>query len=256
MDESCPDSVSLLATLAVASGALALVHPTYALFVLIPLVGYVVARLVLVRTELAEGGLALAAIVVPAGAVALWLRPIARETVSVNPSDERAAPGRSGTTRTSSTSSPTGATAWPRRWSGAPGRSRSLALFAVPLAVLAARRRWGAFVIGGFLAVLVLMLWPTLFTHFSDVVSISQARRAAGFVPFPFAVAGAAAVLARLLALGALPVGLGGRASPSSSPTRATSATRSTTVVRRWRPGWPCSAPPRRWWSERSCRAG
>jgi hypothetical protein len=79
----------------------------------------------------------------------------------------------------------------------------------VPLAVLAARRRWGAFVIGGFLAVLALVLWPTLFTHFADAGSISQARRAAGFVPFPFAVAGGAAVLARLLSLGALPVGLG-----------------------------------------------
>jgi hypothetical protein len=64
-------------------------------------------------------------------------------------------------------------------------------------------------VIGGFLAVLVLVLLPSLFTHFADAVSISQARRAAGFVPFPFAVAGGAAVLARLLSIGALPVGLG-----------------------------------------------
>jgi hypothetical protein len=84
-----------------------------------------------------------------------------------------------------------------------------LALFAVPLAAFAARRRWGAFVIGGFVSVLAIVLWPTLFTHFSDAVSISQARRAAGFVPFPFAVAGGAAVLARLLSIGALPVGLG-----------------------------------------------
>ena len=49
---------------------------------------------------------------------------------------------------------------------------------------------------------------PELFTRFSDAVSISQARRAAGFVPFAFALAGAAAVLARLLSLGALAVGL------------------------------------------------
>jgi hypothetical protein len=84
-----------------------------------------------------------------------------------------------------------------------------LALFAVPLAGFAARRRWGALVTGGFLAVLALVLLPSLFTHFADSVSISQARRAAGFVPFPFAVAGGAAVLARLFSLGALPVGLG-----------------------------------------------
>jgi hypothetical protein len=54
-----------------------------------------------------------------------------------------------------------------------------------------------------------LMLVPVLFTHFADAVSISQARRAAGFVPFAFAVAGGAAVLSRLLGIAALPVGLG-----------------------------------------------
>jgi hypothetical protein len=84
-----------------------------------------------------------------------------------------------------------------------------LALLAVPLALLAARRRWAAFVLGGSLAVLALMLIPQLFTHFADAVSISQARRAVGFVPFAFAVAGGAAVLARVLSIGALPLGLG-----------------------------------------------
>jgi hypothetical protein len=197
-----------LATLAVASGALALVHPTYALFVLIPLAGYVVARFVLARTELAEGGLALAAVVVPAGAVALWLRPIARETVSVNPSESELARALRHYANQLDVFSD-GSYRLAPEVVGRAGAVAVLALFAVPLAVLAARRRWGAFVIGGFLAVLVLMLWPRLFTHFSDAVSISQARRAAGFVPFPFAVAGGAAVLARLLSLGALPVGLG-----------------------------------------------
>ncbi len=201
-------AVSRLATLAAASGALALVHPTYALFVLIPLAGYVIARLVLARTELAEGALALAAVVVPAGAVALWLRPIVRGTVSVNPSeDELTRALRHYANQLDVFSA--GAYRLAPEVVGRAGAVAVLALFAVPLAVLASRRRWGAFVIGGFLAVLVLMLWPTLFTHFSDAVSISQARRAAGFVPFPFAVAGGAAVLARLLSLGALPVGLG-----------------------------------------------
>ena len=197
-----------LATLAVASGALALVHPTYALFVLIPLVGYVVARLVLARTELAEGALAVAAVVVPAGAVALWLRPIARETVSVDPSANELTRALEHYRNQLDVFSD-GSYRLAPEVVGRAGAVAVLALFAVPLAVLAARRRWGAFVIGGFLAVLALVLWPTLFTHFADAVSISQARRAAGFVPFPFAVAGGAAVLARLLSLGALPVGLG-----------------------------------------------
>ncbi len=197
----------VLATLGVAAGALALVHPTYALFVLIPLVGYVVARLVLARTELVEGVLALAAVVVPAGLVALWLRPIARETVSVNPSADELTRALQHYRNQLDVFSD-GSYRLAPEVVGRAGAVAVLALFAVPLAVLAARRRWGAFVIGGFLAVLALVLWPTLFTHFADAVSISQARRAAGFVPFPFAVAGGAAVLARLLSLGALPVGL------------------------------------------------
>jgi hypothetical protein len=197
-----------LATLAVSSGALALVHPTYALFVIVPLAGYAVARAVLARTELLESALGLAAMAVPAGIVALWLRPIARETVSVNPNESelhRALQHYKGQLDVFSDGS----------YRLAPevlGRSGAIAvaaLFAVPLAVLATKRRWAALVLGGFVAVLALMLVPTLFTHFSDAVSISQARRAAGFVPFPFAVAGAAAVLAGALWWGALLVGLG-----------------------------------------------
>jgi uncharacterized protein DUF6077/6-pyruvoyl-tetrahydropterin synthase-like protein len=197
-----------LATLAVASGALALVHPTYALFVIVPLAGYAVARALLARTELLESALGLAAIAVPAGFVALWLRPIARQTASVNPNESelhRALQHYKGQLDVFSDGS----------YRLAPevlGRSGAIAvaaLFAVPLAVLATKRRWAALVLGGFVAVLVLMLVPTLFTHFSDAVSISQARRAAGFVPFPFAVAGAAAVLAGALWWGSLLVGLG-----------------------------------------------
>ena len=44
---------------------------------------------------------------------------------------------------------------------------------------------------------LVLTLVPWLFVHVSDAVSLSQARRLAGFVPFAFAFAGIAALLAR-----------------------------------------------------------
>ena len=197
-----------LATLAVASGALALVHPTYALFLLLPLGGYVVARAALARSDVAEGLSALAAIVVPAAAVALWVRPIARETVSVNPSEDeltRALQHYAGQLDVFSD----GSYRLAPEVLGRAGAVAVLALFAVPLALLAARRRWGALVIGGFVALLALVLLPSLFTHFADAVSISQARRAAGFVPFPFAVAGGAAVLARLLSIGALPVGLG-----------------------------------------------
>jgi hypothetical protein len=200
-------SAGALVTLAVATGALALVHPTYALFVLLPLGGFVVARALLARRELVEGLAGLAAVVVPAGAVALWLRPIARETASVDPSGEelqRAIRHYKGQLDVFSDA----------RYHLAPelfsrgGAVAVGALLAIPLAALAARARWAAYVIGGSLAVFALTLVPFVFPRFADAVSISQARRAAGFVPFAFAVAGASAVLARLLWLAALPVGL------------------------------------------------
>jgi hypothetical protein len=82
------------------------------------------------------------------------------------------------------------------------------ALLLTPLAALAARRRWSAFVLGGMVLVLALELSSFLFPRFSDLVSLSQSRRAAGFVPFAFALAGGAAVLARALRVLVLPVAL------------------------------------------------
>jgi hypothetical protein len=52
-----------------------------------------------------------------------------------------------------------------------------------------------------------LLVW--LFPHFADAVSVSQARRLAGFVPFAFALAGGAAVLTRLIGPLVLPLALG-----------------------------------------------
>src|SRR5205085_9666624 len=80
------------------------------------------------------------------------------------------------------------------------GRSGAVAvagLLLLPLGALALRRGWGAFTLGGGLIVLLLMEVPWLFTHFSDAVSLSQSRRAAGFWPLPFAFAGGLALLAR-----------------------------------------------------------
>jgi hypothetical protein len=53
------------------------------------------------------------------------------------------------------------------------------------------------------------MLIPFLFTSLADLVSISQARRAAGFLPFAFAFAGGMGVLARLVGPLLLPLALG-----------------------------------------------
>src|SRR5205823_344404 len=56
-------------------------------------------------------------------------------------------------------------------------------LVLVPLAFFARRRRWGALVLGATVAVLGVELWPLVFPHFSDAVSLSQSRRLSGFIP-------------------------------------------------------------------------
>ena len=77
-------------------------------------------------------------------------------------------------------------------------------LLAIPLAALAGPRRWAAYVLGGSLAVLGIVLFPWAFDHLSNAVSISQSRRLAAFLPIPFAVAGAAGLLGRLRLAGCL----------------------------------------------------
>ncbi|MES1246405.1 MAG: hypothetical protein ABUS54_01875, partial [Actinomycetota bacterium] len=74
------------------------------------------------------------------------------------------------------------------------------ALVLAPLAVLATKRRWAALVLGATALILALELAPFLFPHFSKLVSLSQSRRAAGFVPFAVAFAGGLSLLPRLLA--------------------------------------------------------
>nr|MBA2440037.1 hypothetical protein [Thermoleophilaceae bacterium] len=93
------------------------------------------------------------------------------------------------------------------------GRAGAVAvasLLVVPLAGLALRRRWAAYVLGGFLSVSAVMLVPQLFVLLSDLVSISQSRRAAGFWPLAFAFAGGLIVLAALLRVLLLPLALAG----------------------------------------------
>jgi hypothetical protein len=63
-------------------------------------------------------------------------------------------------------------------------------------------------VLGGTLAVLTIELFPWVFPHFADAVSVSQARRLAGFTPIPFALAGGTAVLTGMIGALVLPVAL------------------------------------------------
>jgi hypothetical protein len=190
-------------TLAIAGLDLAFVHPTYALFLAIPLTGYAVVRV----RELKVGVAGLVAYCAPILLVFVWLLPIVRETVSHNPSAGAKLQGL----RTYHADLVVHSTS---RYHVAPGivdRTGAIAIAAlmlVPLAAFASRRRWSAYVLGGTVIVLVLELSSLLFPHFSDLVSLSQSRRAAGFVPFAIALVGGAAVLRRALGPLVLPLAL------------------------------------------------
>ncbi|HSF62451.1 MAG TPA: hypothetical protein VLA69_12200 [Gaiellaceae bacterium] len=200
-------SSGLVASTAAASLALAVVHPTYALFLWIPFAGFLVVRSLWVRADVRAGLLALSALVVPAGLFMLWLIPIVSDTRSVTPDAEerrRAFEQYQGQLDVrSDTVYSLAAEVFTRS-----GPVAIAALLLIPLAGLAARRRWSAYVIGGSLAVFAAMLVPLLFEALADLVSISQARRAAGFLPFAFAFAGGLGVLSALLGRLLLPLAL------------------------------------------------
>jgi hypothetical protein len=201
-------SRAVLATTAAAGLALAVVHPTYAIFLWIPFAGFLAVRWAWTRHDARAIGAALGALAVPAGLFFVWLLPIVRDTVSHSPGGDevrRAVAQYSGQLVVSDDG---------ERYALAPelfGRGGAVAVAAlvlVPLAGLAARRRWAAYVVGGSVAVLLLGLTPWLFTPFSDLVSLSQSRRAAGFLPFAFAFAGGLAVASALLRRWLLPIAL------------------------------------------------
>jgi hypothetical protein len=197
-----------LAALAAAGLALALVHPTYALFAALPLGGFLLVRTLVEPRDGARVVAALAAFLAPTALVVVWLLPVVRDTVSHDPSASELSRGL---TRYGAQLDLFADGSY-RLAPSVLDRSGAVAvasLLLVPLAALAIRRRWAAFVLGGALAVLAVLLVPELFTRLSDAVSLSQSRRAASFVPFAFALAGGAAVLARLLGILVLPLALG-----------------------------------------------
>jgi hypothetical protein len=199
-------SGALLLSTAAAAGTLALVHPTYALFVGVPLVGFTVARALLGGREVTPALTGLAALAVPTAIALAWLRPVVEATTVHNPSGQEVRRAFA---------------QYPGQLAGNPDRyhvserlfTRSGAvavagLVCVPLAVFAARRRWAAWVLGGSVAIFALTLVPFVFPRFADAVSISQARRLVGFMPIPYALAGGAAVLAGMLGIFAIPLAL------------------------------------------------
>jgi hypothetical protein len=188
-----PTAVFLAAT----SGSLALVHPTYALFLAIPLGAFVVARALLTRgADFRNGIIGFAVFGVPMALAFLWLAPVVDQTIPVSPGPAQLAQNLHHYRADLVVHSLT-------RYSLAPARiDRNgavavVALLLVPVAFFARRRRWSALVLGGTVAVLGIELWPLVFPHFSNAVSLSQSRRASGFIPFAVALAGGAALVSR-----------------------------------------------------------
>jgi hypothetical protein len=194
--------LALLGSVAAAAFVLAVVHPTYAVFVALPLAGFVLAR-ALVRPEETRPLLyGFGALVVPASLFFLWLVQFVG-----NPAAQRH-PVRF-TAQVEEVGTSLHLRPEQMAWGGG---VKVAALVAVPLAILAGRRRWSAYVLGGTLAVGVAALVPPVFDRLADAVSLSQAVRLASFLPLPFALAGAAVLAgrARLLGVaGALGVGIG-----------------------------------------------
>jgi hypothetical protein len=184
-----------------------LVHTSTAVFLGIPLVGFLLARYVLSRNDLRTTAAALAALFVPAGAVLAWLLPLVRETRSHSPSTGELRRGLRKYADELNVDNIHHYALRPEVVSRA-GAVAVAALVLVPLAAFAARQRWAAYVLGGTLTVLAIELIPWVFPRFADAVSLSQARRAAGFVPFSFALAGGTAVLTGFAGPIILPVAL------------------------------------------------
>ena len=173
-------SRALVASTAAAGFVLAVVHPTYAIFLWIPFVGFLAIRALWERKDVRSGAAALASLVVPAALFMLWLRPIVNDTRSVSPDADEL--------------------------------QRAFDQYGSQLVVhsdTSYNLAPEVFTRAGAVAIAALLLVPYFFTTLSDVVSISQARRAAGFLPFAFAFAGGMGVLARLVGPILLPLALG-----------------------------------------------
>jgi hypothetical protein len=173
------------ATLAAIFGAIALTHPTYAVFLLIPLV-------VLLRWEWRNWLVAAA----PTALALLWLRPIVAETISHTPGEGELLRGLTQYKDQLVVNGPHDFRIAPEVF-GRSGAIAVAALLLLPLVAFALPRRWASFAIPGTLVVLALGTVPWLFVHFSATVGLSQSRRAMGFAPLPFVVVGAAAIVAR-----------------------------------------------------------
>ena len=187
-------SRSYLLTVGAAALALAVVHITYAIFLVILLAGFALARFLLPegRRDARRMGVALGAVLVPTAIVSAALVPLLSETNVIRPgaverARELANHGES-LEIVGSFFSLTADTL-------TRGPAFVAAFLAVAATIFAPRTRWASYVVGGSLAVLLFLLVPPLFTALADLASLSQARRLSLFLPLAVALGGACIVL-------------------------------------------------------------
>jgi hypothetical protein len=199
--------VALLCLVAT-SMSLTLVHATYTPFVALLLLGFLLARLVLVRAWdplLMRTTISLGAVTAPLVLFLVLFYPVIRSSSSVTPSTSLRDHELVDYGRLVTKLGP-----WFGMSPDAIARAGPVVvagLLAIPLAALASRRLWAALVLGGSVAVLLAVLVPPFFTVLADVFSLSQARRLSEFLPISFAVVGGCVALSRWRAWG---VAIGG----------------------------------------------
>jgi hypothetical protein len=199
--------MSLLVAIVAGALALALTHPTYAVFLCVPLMGFLIARVLLAGKDAKALSASIVALVVPSAAVAFFLLPIVKKTASYDTGTHDLHRGLIKYAGQLDFYSDRSYRIAPELFSRS-GAVAVAGLVMIPLAALATRRRWSAYVLGGSLAIFVLTLVPFIFPRFADAVSLSQARRMGGFLPFTFALVGGAAVLAGLIRWALLPISI------------------------------------------------
>jgi hypothetical protein len=182
----------------IASLVLAVVHVTYVIYAVVPLGAFVVTRRLVSKADFGEGVRALTSVAIPALLFMAAITPLVGSSASYDPSQKEV-------NRAIKHYGSQVATYGDGRYAVAPevlvrwGAVSVAALVLTALAFMAAKKRWSAFVLGGSLAVCGVTLLPWLFMPFSNLVSISQARRLAMFYPYAFAFAGGLGILAGLL---------------------------------------------------------
>lgn len=189
----------LLVPLALGALAVSIVHGSYMVFVCLLIGGYAAARLLTERRDVWPDfrriGAVFVALLIPFAAFLGWLVPVLQETASVRPDADETARGL----ETYAGALVVGEDAF-RLSADSIVRGGVVAIVAflvIPLFALAARRRHAALILGGLVAMLAVALIPPLFTEFSELISLSQARRLPAFLPLAFAIGGAALLVSR-----------------------------------------------------------